>query len=160
MDINANSAFYHAQKTPASNALTDLIRAVFRMSANAQKTGTRLTKGLGLTNARWQMLGELHAIEERVTVSQLARHMGLTRQAVQRLADDMARDGLLEFLANPTDARAMHLVLTETGAAVYRHSLEGEWQWTNAVAADFDEAELRAAARLIEAINRKMQEAP
>jgi hypothetical protein len=35
-------------------------------------------RGTGITNARWQTLSELFALEQRVTVSELARHMGLT----------------------------------------------------------------------------------
>ncbi|MBW4581252.1 MAG: MarR family transcriptional regulator [Tildeniella nuda ZEHNDER 1965/U140] len=149
--------FYHHQKTPASNALTDLIRAVIRMNATVQKTGTHLTRGLGLTNARWQTLSELVALEKRVTVSELARHLGLTRQAVQRLADDMASDGLVEFIENPGDARAMHLLLTEAGRAMYHAALEREWQWTNAIAADFDAEQITHAVALLEDMTQKMQ---
>ncbi len=149
--------FYHHQKTPASNALTDLIRAVLRMNATAQKSGTRLMRGTGITNARWQTLSDLFALEQRVTVSGLARYMGLTRQAVQRLADDMANDGLVEFVENPGDARAMHLLLTAAGKATYHDALEREWQWTNAIAADFDVEEITRAVALLEAITRKMQ---
>jgi DNA-binding MarR family transcriptional regulator len=148
--------FYHQNKTPASNALTDLIRTVIRMNATVQKSGTRMMRGTGITNARWQTLSELFALEQRVTVSELARHMGLTRQAVQRLADDMASDGLVEFAANPGDARAMHLLLTEAGKAAYHDALEREWQWTNAVAADFDAEQITDAVALLEAITQKM----
>jgi DNA-binding MarR family transcriptional regulator len=149
--------FYHQNKTPASNALTDLIRAVIRMNATVQKSGTRLMRGTGITNARWQTLSELSAIEQPVTVSELARHMGLTRQAVQRLADDMASDGLVEFAANPGDARAMHLLLTEAGRAAYYDALEREWQWANAIAADFDVAQITGTVALLEAITQKIQ---
>lgn len=55
-------------------------------------------RGTGITTARWQTISELFAFKQRVTVSELSRHMGMTRQAVQRLADDMARDGLVEFV--------------------------------------------------------------
>ena len=151
--------FYHHKKTPESNALTDLIRAVIRMNATVQKSGTHLTRGMGLTNARWQTLSELFALEKRVTVSELARHMGLTRQAVQRLADDMASDGLVEFAENPGDARAMHLLLTEAGRATYYDALEREWQWTNAIAEDFDAEQIARAVELLEAITQKMQTA-
>ncbi len=149
--------FYHHKKTPESNALTDLVRAVLRMNATVQKSGTRLMRGMGITNARWQMLSELFALEKRVTVSELARHMGLTRQAVQRHADEMASDGLVEVVENPGDARAMHLLLTESGIATYHASLEREWQWTNVMAEDFDAAEISRAVALIEAITKKMQ---
>jgi DNA-binding MarR family transcriptional regulator len=150
--------FYHPQKTPASNALTDLIRTVLRMNATVQKTGTRLMRGTGITNARWQTLSELFALKKkRVTVSELARYMGLTRQAVQRLADDMASDGLVEFVENPSDARAMHLLLTEAGKATYNDALEREWQWTNAIAEDFDAEQIARAVALLEAITQKIQ---
>ncbi|WP_342455187.1 MarR family transcriptional regulator [Spartinivicinus poritis] len=35
-----------------------------------------------------------------MTVSQIVRLMGQTRQAVQRLADDMSKEGLLAFIDN------------------------------------------------------------
>ncbi|WP_071994205.1 MarR family winged helix-turn-helix transcriptional regulator [Synechocystis sp. PCC 7509] len=127
------------------------------MNATVQKSGTRLMRGTGITNTRWQLLSELFALEKRVTVSELARHMGLTRQAVQRLADDMARDGLVEFAENLGDARAMHLLLTEAGKAKYHDALEREWQWTNVIAADFDAEQIAHAVALLEAITQKMQ---
>jgi DNA-binding MarR family transcriptional regulator len=126
------------------------------MNSTVQKSGTRMMKGTGITTARWQTLSELFAIEQRVTVSELSRHMGLTRQAVQRLADDMARDGLVEFVANPGDARAMHLLLTEAGKATYYEAQECEWQWTNAIAQDFDTEQIDRAVALLEAITQKM----
>ncbi len=114
-------------------------------------------RGTGVTNARWQTLSELCALSRRVTVSELARHMGLTRQAVQRLADEMASDGLLEFAENPGDARAMHLLITPAGRATYEDALEREWQWTNAIAEDFDAAQIARAVALLEAITQTMQ---
>ncbi|MBN3908090.1 MAG: MarR family transcriptional regulator [Nostoc sp. NMS1] len=149
--------FYHSQKTPASNAVTDLIRAVLRMNATVQKSGTRLMRGTGITNARWQTLSELCALEKPVTVSELARYMGLTRQAVQRLADDMVSDGLLEFAANSGNARSMHLLLTEAGKSAYDDALEREWQWTNAIAEDFDAEQITHSVALLGAITQKMQ---
>jgi DNA-binding MarR family transcriptional regulator len=149
--------FYHPQKTPASNAVTDLIRAVLRMNATVQKSGTRLMRGTGMTNARWQTLSDLFALEKPVTVSELARYVGLTRQAVQRLADEMASDGLIEFVANPSNARAMHLRLTESGQAAYEAALEREWQWTNSIAENFDAEEITHSVALLGEIMQKMQ---
>jgi DNA-binding MarR family transcriptional regulator len=127
------------------------------MNATVQKSGTRLMRGTGITNARWQTMSDLSALEKPVTVSELARYMGLTRQAIQRLADDMARDGLLEFAENPGDARAMHLILTEAGKAAYDDALEREWKWANAIAKDFDLEELTRAVALLEAVTKEMQ---
>jgi DNA-binding MarR family transcriptional regulator len=79
------------------------------------------------------------------------------RQAVQRLADDMASDGLVEFTKNPGDARAMHLILMDAGKATYHHALEREWQWTNAIAIEFDAEQITRALALLEALTQKMQ---
>ena len=147
---------YHPDKTPESNALTDLIRAVLRTHAHAQKCGARLIADLDLTNARWQTLGELVAAEPPPTVSRLARRMGLTRQAVQRLADDMAADGLVGFADNPADKRAKLVTPTAHGREVYAATLDREWRWTNAVAAGLDPAALLAAAAVLDAVAGRM----
>ncbi len=149
---------YHPKKTAASNALTDLIRAVLRMSAHADRIGSTLIKGFDLTNARWVALGELYMLPERLTVSQLARRLGLSRQAVQHLANELESAQLVTFVDNPQDRRAMHLLLTEQGHAVYRATLEREWQWTNLIADGFAAADLQHAVLLIDAITKKMAE--
>jgi DNA-binding MarR family transcriptional regulator len=149
--------FYHPQKTAASNAVTDLIRAVMRMNATVQKSGTRLMRGTGMTTARWQTLSELCALEKPVSVSELARYMGLTRQAVQRLVDGMASDGLLELSANSGNARAIHLHLTEAGKAAYEAALERKWSWTNTIAEGLEAEQIACAVGLLKAVTQKMQ---
>jgi DNA-binding MarR family transcriptional regulator len=69
----------------------------------------------------------------------------------------MASDGLVEFVGNPSDVRAMHLLLTEAGRATYDDALERKWQWTNAIAADFDAEQIAHAVALLEAITQKIQ---
>jgi DNA-binding MarR family transcriptional regulator len=51
----------------------------------------------------------------------------------------------------------MHLLLTEAGRATYHDALEREWQWANAIAADFDAEQIARAVALLEAITQKMQ---
>ncbi|RUV46514.1 MarR family transcriptional regulator, partial [Mesorhizobium sp. M7A.F.Ca.MR.228.00.0.0] len=46
-----------AKRTPAGNALTDLILDLFRLSSRMLTSGDRLVADLGLTSARWQILG-------------------------------------------------------------------------------------------------------
>ncbi|WP_373540345.1 hypothetical protein [Chamaesiphon sp.] len=38
------------------------------MNATVQKSGTRMMRGTGITNARWQTLSELFALDRFVTV--------------------------------------------------------------------------------------------
>lgn len=156
----ASMPVYHRKKTAASNAITDLIRAVLHMSATAERQGSKLTKHLGVTSARWQAMGQLHWSEERMTVSQLARALGLSRQAVQRLASGMAGDGVVAFVENPADKRAMHVVLTKRGSEIHSAALEREWEWTNRLAAHFTVKDLVRTKNLIAAVTERMEFEP
>jgi DNA-binding MarR family transcriptional regulator len=54
------------------------------------------------------------------TSTQLAEHLGMTRQAAAQLADELVAKGYLERRAHPVDARARLLVLTDKGWACTR----------------------------------------
>src|ERR1700754_4233675 len=105
--------------TPAGQALTDLILSVFRLNGRLLVAGDRLVAGLDLTSARWQVLGAIALAEQPQPVAWLARNMGLNRQGVQRIVNDMRDDGLLEIEPNPHHRRAHLVVLTRQGKAAF-----------------------------------------
>ncbi|MDX3569198.1 MarR family winged helix-turn-helix transcriptional regulator [Streptomyces sp. ID05-47C] len=49
------------------------------------------------------------------TVTELAAHLGVTKQAASQLVDELVRKGYVERRAHPVDARARLVVLTERG---------------------------------------------
>lgn len=123
--------------SPVASTMTDLILEVFRLNGLLVTYGDALSAPFGLTSARWKVMGAI-ALEGRpITVAQIARRMGLTRQAVQRLADELVGDGLLRRLDNPDHRRAPLIGLTEAGAAGY-----------TAVSGAYAEASERLAAGL------------
>jgi DNA-binding MarR family transcriptional regulator len=54
------------------------------------------------------------------TITQLAEHLDVTRQAAAQLADELVAKGYIERRAHPADARARLLVLTGKGWACTR----------------------------------------
>ncbi|MEZ5958748.1 MAG: hypothetical protein R3C27_16235, partial [Hyphomonadaceae bacterium] len=60
----------------AGAALTDLILEVFRVNGRLLAAGDRLAADVGLSSARWQVLGAIRFAREPQTVSWLARSMG------------------------------------------------------------------------------------
>lgn len=80
-------------------ALRALMLEVFRLNGALIRHGEALTVPLGQTQARWQVIGAVG--ETARTVPQIARRMGMSRQGVQRVADLLARDGLISFDQNP-----------------------------------------------------------
>lgn len=107
-----------AATTPAQ-ALTDLILLVFRTNNLIVTWGDRLVGGLGLTSARWQVLGAIVASERPQPVAWLARDLGGNRQNVQRIVNDLAKEGLVTFQPNPHHRRAQLVVLTDKGQQIF-----------------------------------------
>ena len=107
--------------------------------------GDRLVAELGLTSARWQLLGGLLDQEEPLSVAQLARKMGLTRQAVQRIANELHIEGVVAFRANPRHKRAQLIELTTHGRELYDRSMELQRPWALAVARDLTATQMSEA---------------
>lgn len=102
-----------ADTAPALLSRTAL--AVFRLGGQFLAVSERLARPVGLTAARWQVLGAV--LGEPLSVAQIARVMGITRQSVQRVADLLVADGLAEYRPNPAHRRAKLLVPTAEGRA-------------------------------------------
>ncbi len=58
------------------------------------------------------------------TVTDLAVHLGMTKQAASQLVEDLVRRGYVERRPHPDDARARLVVLTEPGWACTRAAEE------------------------------------
>ena len=81
----------------AGSTLTDLILRTFRVHGALIAAEDRLARPLGLTAARWQVLGSVAGLPQPAPVAHVAREMGLTRQSVQRLVDHLVAEGLLAY---------------------------------------------------------------
>ncbi len=120
--------------TPEGKQLTEIILEIFKLSGSLVAEGDLLTKDFGLNSARWKVLGALSNSANAITVANVARNMGLTRQAVQRIANEMVNDGLLCFQANPEHKRARLLVLTKTGEEIFEQLEKKQVLWVNSIA--------------------------
>ena len=111
--------------------IDELIFEIFRVNDRLLAIGDATVKDLGLTSARWLVLGAIALSHSPMTVAEIARTMGLTRQAVQRLANDMAGVGLVDMQDNPRDRRARVISLTDNGREAYESAL-ARWraEWT------------------------------
>src|ERR1700716_953808 len=101
------------RRTPAGEALTELIIPAIRLRALFTSVGEELAKPSGQSLARWLVL-EVVAVAP-ATVAQIARTMGLARQSVQRVADLLEQDGLTAYEANPSHRRAQLVRVTTRG---------------------------------------------
>ncbi len=107
------------KRTPAGTALSDLVLDLFRLTSRMITAGDKLVAGLGLTSARWQVLGAIVGADRPQPVAWLARDLGAFRQNVQRIINDLHEDGLVAFETNPHHRRAQLVVLTEKGKRAF-----------------------------------------
>ena len=78
------------------------------------------------------------------TVTDLAVHLGVTKQAASQLVDEIVRKGYAERRAHPVDARAKLIVLTEQGWACTRAAEEAAAEVVREWSAVLGEGEVRA----------------
>ncbi|MCK8496454.1 MarR family winged helix-turn-helix transcriptional regulator [Myxococcus fulvus] len=80
------------------------------------------------SEAGYPMMREVHArilpyLEnpDGVRITELARSLGVTKQAVQPVIAELAEFGAVRIEPDPDDARARRVLLTEKGIAAMRH---------------------------------------
>jgi DNA-binding MarR family transcriptional regulator len=86
---------------------------VFKLNGQFLELAEHLARPTGLTATWWQVLGAVR--DEPMSVSGVAREMGITRQAVQRTADLLVDRGLAQYHDNPAHRRAKLVALTPEG---------------------------------------------
>jgi len=90
-----------------------LIADVYQLAGEFRRSGEHIAAAEGQTQARWQLLSVLS--DGGMTVPRAARRLGLTRQAVQRVANDLVKDRLVVFEANLDHRSSPLATLTPAG---------------------------------------------
>jgi DNA-binding MarR family transcriptional regulator len=98
------------------DAFQDVLLALFQLHGRVLEAADAMSGGFGLTGARWQVMKV--AARQSLTVSQIARRLGLKRQSVQRTVDQLARQQLVELRPNVDHLRAGLVMLTDEGRRV------------------------------------------
>jgi DNA-binding MarR family transcriptional regulator len=142
----------HPRHTEAAAGLTALILEIFRLNGDLLAAGDRLTRPFGLSSARWQVMGAIELEGRPLSVAQIARRMGLSRQAVQRLANELAADGFLRFADNPDHARARLAALTARAETALAGIGAAQVTWSNRLTEGISADEIGAALDLLRRI--------
>jgi DNA-binding MarR family transcriptional regulator len=145
-----------AKRTPSSDAVTDLVLDLFRLNNQLLAAGDRLVARLGLTSARWQILGAVIAADYPQPVAWLARNLGANRQNVQRIVNDLEKDGLVAFKANPHHRRAQLVVLTDEGKKTFDAAMGLQAPWIDGLSEGLSVKEIETAHHVILALRRNL----
>src|SRR5262245_32167327 len=135
-------------RTTAGDALTTLVVRTFRLNGLFLQAAESIARPVGLTAAWWQVLGAV--LDQPLPVSGIAREMGLARQSVQRVADLLAQQGLIEYLPNPAHQRAKLITPTPAGRAAVTALSATQHEWANQVSERIGERPLRDALAVVD----------
>ncbi len=141
--------------SPKRMLFLDLVLSVFRLNGLLIAEGDTMTDQLGLTSARWKVIGVIALSNAGLTVPGIARVLGQSRQAVQRLTDVMVADGLVQYQANPKHKRSVLVILTDAGKDAYHALRDVQDPWALRNTDDIPIEELETALRLVRRLIQK-----
>jgi DNA-binding MarR family transcriptional regulator len=138
-----------AETKSAATLLTELMLAIFRVHGALLAAGDELVAPLGLSSARWQVLGAIATVEGAATIPGVAALMGLTRQAVLKQVNLLVRDGLIVLGDNPAHRRSPVLALTRRGTQLLTRATAKQRRWARGLAQKTRAADLQRTLDLL-----------
>ncbi|MEM7169848.1 MAG: MarR family winged helix-turn-helix transcriptional regulator [Pseudomonadota bacterium] len=145
-------------RSTEGEALTALILETFRLNGALLAAGNKLTKPMGMTSARWQVMGAVAEAGQPLTVAQIARRMGLARQGVQRIVNDLEGLGRVVLEENLDHKRSPLVKITEAGDEVMAAIKEAQAAWVNQLADGLSERRIRDTLKLLEAVRDRTEQ--
>jgi DNA-binding MarR family transcriptional regulator len=100
-------------ETDSTTLLSLIVADIFELAGHFRGEGETIAAAVGQTQARWQVMSA--ASSGPLTVPQIARRLGVTRQNVQRIADLLVSENWARFEENPDHRGSPHLVLNKRG---------------------------------------------
>ena len=137
-------AIVDSKAEAVAELMLEVAQCFFRIRAVGQKTGLITSWGGGAFGfiRSLALLGPL-------TVPQIAQMRPTSRQRMQRLADELAAEGLVEFIDNPKHRRSKLVRLTPKGDARYRELNARFLSIASTVGVALSEADIRKTIEIV-----------
>lgn len=124
--------------------MLEVAQCFFRIRAVGQKSGLITSWGGGAFGFMRSL-----ALLGPLTVPQIAQMRPTSRQRMQRLADELAADGLVKFIDNPKHRRSKLVQLTRKGDARYRELHTRFMAIAATMGVTLSEADIRNSAEVV-----------
>jgi DNA-binding MarR family transcriptional regulator len=132
--------------------MLEVAQCFFRIRAVGQKTGLITSWGGGA----FGFLRSL-ALLGPLTVPRIAQMRPTSRQRMQRLADELAAGGLVEFIDNPKHRRSKLVRLTLRGEAHYRELNARFLTIASTFGTDLSEADVRKTVEIVRHLSEDLK---
>ena len=140
-----------------NRSISNISTEVFRLNNRLLMTCDVLLADLGLSSARLQVLGVMASALIPQPVAQIARELGLSRQAVQRLANELERNGVVRFGVNPRHQQAKLVLFTANGRMRYGFAVQRLEPLAAKLGLDLTVSQVKAATAVLRAIRHRIE---
>jgi DNA-binding MarR family transcriptional regulator len=142
----------HSKAEAIAELMLEVAQCFFRIRAVGQKTGLITSWGGGAFGFMRSvvLLGPL-------TVPQIAQMRPTSRQRMQRLADELAAEGVVTFIENPKHRRSKLVQLTRKGEARYREMNARFLAIASTMGIALSEAEIRKTSEIVRQLSEEVK---
>lgn len=147
----------NARGNNVESAFQAVMPALFRLHGHVLEAADLMSADLALTGARWQVLRV--AARQPLTVSQIARRLGLKRQSVQRTVNQLCAQRLVRLEPNANHLRAHLVLLSADGRRVLAALDARQRAWLARCLEGSSPAALQRLARSLEALAGRVEAA-
>ena len=133
-----------AKAEAIAELMLEVAQCFFRIRALGQKTGLITSWGGGAFGFMRSL-----ALLGPLTVPQIAQVRPTSRHCMQRLADELATEGLVKFIANPKHRRSKLVQLTTEGDARYRELNARLLSIASTMGVAFSEPDIRRTTEIV-----------
>jgi DNA-binding MarR family transcriptional regulator len=134
----------HSKAEAIAGLILEVAQCFFRIRALGQKTGLITSWGGGAYGFMRSL-----ALLGPLTVPRIAQMRPTSRQRMQRLADELAAEGLVRFIDNPKHRRSKLVELTPKGDARYRELDDRLLSIASTMGVALGEPDIRKAAEIV-----------
>ncbi|MDF5757450.1 MarR family transcriptional regulator [Spongiactinospora sp. TRM90649] len=145
------------RRDPVTDRLSEVFDLVGPLYRRAQRKVEQDAPIEGLSVGVRAVLCMLHE-HGPMTVPQMGRVQALSRQFVQRMTNDAAGLGLVEFAANPAHKRSSLIMLTGPGRAAITAMIARERAVLRQIGGDLTDAEVTACLRVLSRLLRLLDD--
>ena len=135
--------------------MLEVAQCFFRLRAVGQQTGLITSWGGGAFGFMRSL-----ALRGPLTVPQIAQMRPTSRQRMQRLADELADEGLVRFIDNPKHRRSKLVQLTRKGDARYRELNARFLVIASTMGAALGEADIRKTTEILRQLSDDLTARP
>ncbi|MDR1969094.1 MAG: MarR family transcriptional regulator [Burkholderiaceae bacterium] len=136
--------------------MVELMLLVFRINGALLAGGDRMVAPLGLSSARWQVLGAIALAQTPLTAPQIGAAMGISRQGVQKQLARLCDEALLAALPNPRHERSPQYQLTARGQKAYASAMALNDAWVGELVRPLSKAQLSATVATLNTLSTRL----